>query len=29
MILIKAEIKGKSDVPPSTRVLEYRDSMNK
>lgn len=25
MILIKAEVKGESDVPPFTRVFEYRD----
>jgi urease gamma subunit len=28
MILIKAEVKGESDVPPFTRVFEYRDKFD-
>ena len=28
MILIKAEVEGESDVPPFTRVFEYRDKFD-
>jgi urease gamma subunit len=28
MILIKAEVKGEFDVPPFTRVFEYRDKFD-
>jgi urease gamma subunit len=28
MILIKAKVKGESDVPPFTRVFEYRDKFD-
>jgi urease gamma subunit len=28
MILIQAEVKGESDVPPFTRVFEYRDKVD-